>query len=59
MDILNTKTDKEIMQSMLAELAKSKAELHCARSDLEKMNSRLSFCIVLANRLIQRKEIEG
>jgi len=59
MDILNTKTDKEIMQSMLAELAKSKAELQCARSDLEKMNSRLSFCIVLANRLIQRKEIEG
>lgn len=59
MDLLDSKNDRDILQSMLAELAKSKAELQCARSDLEKVNSRLSFSIVLINRLIQRKEIEG
>lgn len=58
-DIIDSKTDKALLQSMLAELAKSKAELQCARNDLEKVNSRLSFSIVLVNRLIQRKEIEG
>lgn len=58
MDILNDKTDLELLRSTLAELAKSKAELQCARNDLEKMNSRLSFSIVLMNRLIERKEIE-
>lgn len=59
MDILDSKSDQEILQSMLAELAKSKAELQCARLDLDKMNSRLSFSIVLVNRLIQRGEIKG
>lgn len=59
MDILDSKTDMDILKSMLAEMAKSKAELQCALNDLEKINSRLSFSIVLLNRLIQRKEIEG
>jgi len=59
MDIVDSKTDLEILKSLLAELAKSKAELQCARNDLEKINSRLSFNIVLVNRLIARKEIEG
>jgi len=58
-DIIDSKSDKDILKSMLAELAKSKAELQCARNDLEKVNSRISFNIVLVNRLIQRKEIEG
>lgn len=59
MDLVDSKSDQEILQSMLAELAKSKAELQCARNDLDKMNSRLSFSIVLVNRLIQRREIKG
>ena len=59
MDIVDAKTDREILKSLLAELAKSKAELQCARNDLDKINSRISFNIVLANRLIERKEIEG
>lgn len=58
MDLLDDKTDIDILKSVLAELAKSKAELQCARNDLEKINSRLSFNIVLVNRLIARKEIE-
>ena len=58
MDLVDSKSDQEILQSMLAELAKSKAELQCARNDLDKMNSRLSFSIVLVNRLIQRGEIK-
>jgi len=59
MDIVDAKSDREILKSLLAELAKSKAELQCARNDLDKINSRISFNIVLANRLIERKEIEG
>ena len=58
MDLIDDKTDIDILKSVLAELAKSKAELQCARNDLEKINSRLSFNIVLVNRLIARKEIE-
>jgi len=58
-DLIDTKSDKDIIKSLLAELAKSKAELSCARNDLDKMNSRLSFSIVLVNRLLARKEIEG
>ena len=59
MDLLDHKTEQEILKSLLAELAKSKAELQCARNDLDKINGRLSFNIVLVNRLIARKEIEG
>jgi len=57
MDIVDSKSDKDILKSLLAELAKSKAELQCARNDLDKINSRISFNIVLANRLIERMEI--
>lgn len=59
MDVVDNKSDKDILKSVLAELAKSKAELQCARNDLDKINSRISFNIVLVNRLIARKEIEG
>ena len=59
MDLLDHKTEQEILKSLLAELAKSKAELQCARNDLDKINSRISFNIVLVNRLIARKEING
>ncbi|CAB5225870.1 hypothetical protein UFOVP758_27 [uncultured Caudovirales phage] len=56
MDILDSKTDKELTQSLLAELAKARNELSCAKGDLDKANNRLNFLLVIANKLIDRKE---
>lgn len=55
MHVLDTKTDLELIQSLLAEIAKSTNELRCARQDLDKMASRLGFCVAVANELIQRQ----
>ena len=55
MEILNTKTDEELLESLLSEIAKSRNEVSCAMKDLNKANSRLGFLIVLANSLIDRK----
>ena len=54
MDIINTKTDEELLQSLLSEIAKARNEVNCAARDLNKANSRLSFLIMLANSLIDR-----
>ena len=56
MEILDSKTDRELVRSMLGELAKTANEIRCARADLEKATSRLSFLLVLANTLIERNE---
>ena len=54
MNVLQTKTDQELIQSLLAEIAKSSNEIKCARSDLEKATSRLNFCIAVLNELMNR-----
>ena len=54
MDILDQKSNDELLRSVLAELAKSNNELKCARQDLEKATGRLSFAIAVANKLINR-----
>lgn len=54
MDVIDSKTDKEILRSLLAEIAKAKNELNCAQTDLKKASNRLNFLIVLANKLIDR-----
>lgn len=56
MDLLDTKSDEQLLSSIVGELAKSKNELACARGDLEKINSRISFLLVLANKMIERHE---
>lgn len=56
MDILDTKTDEELYRSILAELAKARNELNCARNDLDKANSRVSFLLAIVNSLIQRQK---
>ena len=58
MDLIDKKTETELLQSVLAEVAKSKNEIECARRDTEKAQNRLNFCIVLANTLINRKETQ-
>lgn len=55
MDILDNKTDKELLTSLLAEIAKSQNELRCARGDIEKAQGRIKFATVLVNDLIQRQ----
>lgn len=54
MDILDQKTDKELEQSLLAEVAKASNELRCARQDLDKATGRLNFVLTVVNKLINR-----
>lgn len=42
------------MRSLLAEVAKAKNELKCAREDLDKATGRLAFALLLINTLIER-----
>ena len=54
MDILDTKSDDELIKSLLAELAKARNEVACAQRDLDKANGRIGFLLVVANTLIER-----
>ena len=56
MKIVEDLTNKELSQTVLAEVAKAKNELNSAERDLEKAQSRLGFLIVLANEMISRGE---
>jgi hypothetical protein len=55
MEVLDKKTDEEIMRSLIAEVAKANNELNCAQADIKKARSRLSFLIMLSNELINRQ----
>ena len=56
MDIVDKKTDDELIKSILAEVAKTSNEIKCAKADLDKASSRLSFLLMLTNTLINRKK---
>ena len=56
MDLLDSKTDSELLKSLLAELAKARNELACAKGDLDKITSRINFLLAITNTLINRKE---
>lgn len=56
MQILDNKTDQELLQSLLAETAKAQNELNCARNDLVKAQNRLKFVLVVINDMINRKK---
>lgn len=55
MDILDKKTDEELLRSIIGELAKANNELRCARADVEKATGRINFLLVMANTLIERQ----
>jgi hypothetical protein len=55
MDILDKKTDEELLKSLLAEVAKASNELRCSLGDVQKAQTRLNFVLVLTNTLIERK----
>lgn len=54
MDILDSKTDAALLESMVGEIAKARNEIRCAEADIQKANSRIGFLLVLAHRLIER-----
>lgn len=54
MEILDNKTDTDIMRSILGEVAKSRNEIKCAEQDITKANNRLSFSIMAINKLLER-----
>jgi hypothetical protein len=47
-------SDKQMLRSMLAEAAKATNELKCAQADLDKAQNRISFLILLINKMIDR-----
>jgi hypothetical protein len=56
MEVLDSKTEGELLKSMLAEMAKAQNELRCLRNDLDKAQGRLSFLLAVINSLIKRRE---
>jgi hypothetical protein len=54
MDILENKTNKELYESLLAEMAKATNELKCSERDIKKAQGRLQFVLVAVNELINR-----
>jgi hypothetical protein len=56
MDILDTKSDSELLRSIVAELAKARNELACAKGDMDKAHSRINFLLAVANTIINRSK---
>lgn len=56
MDILDKLSDKELTQTMIAEIAKATNEIKCAKADIDKAQSRIRFLLVVAHTLIERQE---
>lgn len=55
MDILDSKTDQALLESMVGEIAKARNEIKCAEADIQKANSRIGFLLVVAHKLIERQ----
>lgn len=55
MDILDKKTDKELLQSLVAEIAKATNEIKCAKGDIDKAQNRIKFLLVLCHTLLDRQ----
>jgi hypothetical protein len=55
MQILDNKSDKELLESLIQEIAKATNELRCAKADIDKAQSRIKFLLVLAHTLINRQ----
>ena len=56
MEVLEQATRQELLQSVLAEIAKATNEVNCASKDLQKARSRLTFLIAVVNELLNREE---
>ena len=56
MSVIDSKTDTDLLRSLLAEVAKATNEMRCAQGDIQKAQSRLQFTVAVINELIQRKQ---
>jgi hypothetical protein len=56
MDLLDNKSEKELLESVIAEIAKAANEIKCAKGDLEKAHNRVKFLLVLTHELINRQK---
>ena len=56
MDLLKHKSDQDILESILAEIAKSTNEIRCAYGDIQKAQGRMAFAIAAINELINRQK---
>lgn len=54
--IFDDKTDKELLESLLAETAKASNEMKCAQRDINKATGRLQFAVMAINNMINRRE---
>jgi hypothetical protein len=55
-DIISSKTDQEILETLLKEAAKASNELTAVKNDVTKAQNRVKFSIMLINRLLERKD---
>ena len=55
-DLLEDKTERELLDSIIAEVAKATNELACIKRDQQKIASRLSFSLLVLNHLIDRQQ---
>lgn len=55
MDIIDSKTDKQLLESLIAEIAKSNNEIKCARKDVDKAQNRIKFVTMLLHKLLDRQ----
>jgi hypothetical protein len=55
MDVIDNKSDKELLQSLIAEVAKASNEIKCAKGDIEKAQSRIRFINMVLHTLIDRQ----
>lgn len=55
MDVLDNKTDKELLESLISEIAKCTNEIRCAKGDIDKAQSRIKFLLVLAHTMLNRQ----
>ena len=55
-DIFDSKTEKELLESLLAETAKASNEMKCAQRDINKAHGRLQFAVMAINTMINRQE---
>jgi NADPH-dependent 7-cyano-7-deazaguanine reductase QueF-like protein len=56
MNIIDSKSDKQLLDSLVAEIAKATNELRCAKDDLAKAQGRIKFLLVVVHELINRKK---
>lgn len=53
---LRAYSDEDLIKALVAETAKALSEVRTIQSDLDKVNSRLRFCVLVNNILKERKD---